>query len=62
VKETFDTCGTNLARGLGNFARNVRHNGGLRSMVEPDVFEDGRDLAVTPGVVDARDEVGELLH
>lgn len=62
VKETFDTLGMNLARGLGNYAQDVRHNGGMPSMVEPDVFEVGRDLAVTPGVVTARDEVGELLH
>jgi polyhydroxyalkanoate synthase subunit PhaC len=51
-----------LVRGARNFACDVRRNGAMPSMIEPDAFEVGRDLAVTPGAVVAREPVAELLQ
>jgi polyhydroxyalkanoate synthase subunit PhaC len=62
IKRAFDTGGMSMVRGLRNFAHDVRHNGGMPSMVEPGAFEVGRDLAVTPGAVVARDTVAEVLQ
>src|SRR5713101_5798652 len=62
IKRAFDTGGMSIVRGVRNFARDVRHNGGMPSMVEPGAFEVGRDLAVTPGAVVARDAVAEVLQ
>ena len=62
LKRAFDTGGMSLARGARNFARDVRHNGAMPSMIEPGAFEIGRDLAVTPGAVVARDDVAEVLQ
>jgi polyhydroxyalkanoate synthase len=62
IKRAFDTGGTSIVRGLRNFVHDVRHNGGMPSMVEPGAFEVGRDLAVTPGAVVARDAVAEVLQ
>ena len=62
LKRAFDTGGMSLARGARNFARDVRRNGGMPSMIEPGAFEVGRDLAVTPGAVVARDAVAEVLE
>ena len=62
LKRAFETGGMSLARGARNFVHDVRHNGGMPSMTEPGAFEVGRDLAVPPGAVVARDAVAELLQ
>ncbi|MBV9208040.1 MAG: alpha/beta fold hydrolase [Actinobacteria bacterium] len=62
LKRAFDTGGMSLLRGVGHLVHDVRHNGGMPSMVEPGAFEVGRDLAVTPGAVIARDAVAEVLQ
>ncbi|MDX6286678.1 MAG: poly[(R)-3-hydroxyalkanoate] polymerase subunit PhaC [Frankiales bacterium] len=62
LKKLIDTGGQSVVRGARNFVHDMRHNGGLPSMSDPDAFEVGRNLAVTPGVVVGRDEVGELLQ
>jgi polyhydroxyalkanoate synthase subunit PhaC len=62
IKRAFDTGGMSLAHGVRNYLSDLRHNGGMPSMVERDAFEVGRDLAVTPGAVVARDGVAELLQ
>jgi len=62
LKRAFETGGLSLARGARNFARDVRRNGGMPSVTEPGAFEVGRDLAVTPGAVVARDPVAEVLQ
>ena len=62
LKEAFDTGGISLVRGLGNYLSDLRHNGGMPSMVEPGAFTVGTDLALTPGAVVARDEVAEVLQ
>src|SRR5580704_6077266 len=62
LKRAFDTGGMSLVRGARNVVHDVRHNGGMPSMTESAVFEVGRDLAVTPGAVVARDDVAEVLQ
>ncbi|MBC3194924.1 alpha/beta fold hydrolase [Pseudonocardia sp. C8] len=62
LKRAFDTGGLSLLRGLRNAVDDLRHNGGMPSMVERDAFEVGRDLAVTPGAVVDREPVGELIQ
>jgi len=62
VKRAFDTGGLSLLRGTRNLVSDLRHNGGMPSMVERGVFQVGRDLAVTPGAVVARDPVAEVLQ
>jgi polyhydroxyalkanoate synthase len=62
LKRAFETGGLSLTRGARNFVHDVRHNGGMPSMIEPGAFEVGRDLAVTPGAVVARDAVAEVLQ
>jgi polyhydroxyalkanoate synthase len=62
LKQAFDTGGKSVVRGLRNFVSDLRNNGGMPSMVDREAFEVGRDLAVTPGAVVARDEVAEVLQ
>jgi polyhydroxyalkanoate synthase subunit PhaC len=62
IKRTFETGGANLARGLRNWVGDVRHNGAMPSMADPDALQVGRDLALTPGAVVERDPVGELIQ
>jgi polyhydroxyalkanoate synthase len=62
LKRMVETGGMSLVRGAGNFARDVRRNGGMPSMVDLDAFVVGRDLAVTQGAVVARDAVAEVLQ
>jgi polyhydroxyalkanoate synthase subunit PhaC len=62
LKHAFETGGMSLARGARNFVHDIRHNGGMPSMIEPGAFEVGHDLAVTPGAVVARDAVAEVLR
>jgi len=62
IKRTVETGGGNLARGLRNWAGDVRHNGGMPSMADREALQVGRDLALTPGSVVHRDEVAELIQ
>jgi len=62
LKRAFDTGGMSLARGARNLVHDIRHNGAMPSMTEPGAFEVGRDLAVTPGAVVARDAVAEVMQ
>ena len=62
IKRTLETGGLNLPRGLRNWAGDLRHNGGLPSMADPQALQVGRDLALTPGAVVERDEVAELIQ
>ena len=62
IKRTLETGGGNLARGVRNWAGDLRHNGGLPSMADPQALQVGRDLALTPGAVVERDEVAELIQ
>jgi polyhydroxyalkanoate synthase len=62
IKRAFDTGGMSLVRRARNFTRDVRRNGAMPLMIEPGAFEVGRDLAVTPGAIVARDVVAEVLQ
>ncbi len=62
IKRTLETGGGNLARGVRNWAGDLRHNGGLPSMADPQALQVARDLALTPGAVVERDEVAELIQ
>jgi polyhydroxyalkanoate synthase subunit PhaC len=62
IKRIYETGGKSLLRGLQNLMEDARHNGGMPSQVDKSAFEVGRDLAVTPGAVVARDQVAELIQ
>jgi polyhydroxyalkanoate synthase len=62
LKRAFDTAGVSVLRGLGHAVRDVRSNGGMPSQTDRSAFQVGRDLALTPGAVIARDEVAELIQ
>ena len=54
--------GQSLVAGLRHFRHDLRHNGGMPSMVDPRPFEVGVNLAVTPGEVIHRSELFELIQ
>jgi polyhydroxyalkanoate synthase len=62
LKRAFDTGGASLLSGLRNLVDDLRHNGGMPATVEPGVFQVGRDLALTPGAVVAREPLAELIQ
>lgn len=62
LKRALDTGGGSVLRGLGHLVSDVRHNGAMPSQTDRSAFEVGRDLALTPGAVIARDEVAELIQ
>jgi polyhydroxyalkanoate synthase len=62
LKALVDTGGRNFARGAANFARDMATPPRIPTMVDPDAFQVGRDLAVTPGAVVLRTPVFELIQ
>jgi Poly-beta-hydroxybutyrate polymerase (PhaC) N-terminus len=56
------TRGHSLVDGFRHFGGDLRHNGGMPSMVDTRPFELGVNLAVTPGQVVHRTEVFELIQ
>jgi class II poly(R)-hydroxyalkanoic acid synthase len=62
LKRTLDTGGGNLAEGGRRLVRDFATAPRVPSMVEPDAFEVGADLAVTPGAVVLRTDVFELIQ
>ena len=62
VVRAYETGGRSVVSGLANIARDVRFNHGFPRTADPDAFEVGRNLAVTPGAVVFRNEVCELLQ
>jgi polyhydroxyalkanoate synthase len=62
VKAAVDTGGKSALAGLRNFAADMAVPPRVPSMVEPDAFEVGVDLAVTPGSVVLRTPVFELIQ
>ena len=62
LKAAIDTGGGSALAGLRHFAADVASPPRIPSMVEPDAFKVGVDLAVTPGAVVARTEVFELIQ
>ena len=61
MKRAFETGGSSLVSGVGNFLHDMRHNGGMPSMAKPGALKVGEDLAITPGDVVHRDHVAELF-
>jgi polyhydroxyalkanoate synthase len=62
IKRIIDTGGGNLAEGGRRFVRDFASSPRVPSMVEPDAFEVGVDLAVSPGAVVFRNDVFELIQ
>ena len=62
LKAAVDTGGGSFRAGLRHFVRDMAAAPRVPSMVEPDAFEVGVDLAVTPGSVVLRTPVFELIQ
>ena len=62
LKRMIDTGGGNLVNGGRRFVRDFATAPRVPSMVEPDAFEVGKDIAVTPGVVVLRTDMFELIQ
>ena len=62
VKAAIDTGGGSVLAGLRHFLADMAVPPRVPSMVEPDAFEVGKDLAVTPGAVILRTPVFELIQ
>jgi polyhydroxyalkanoate synthase len=61
-KAVIDTGGMSIVRGVRSFLADMASAPRIPSMVEPDAFTVGGDLAVTPGAVVYRDEMFELIQ
>ena len=61
-KAVIDTGGTNVPRGLRNFLGDLASRPRVPTMVSPDAFEVGKDLAITAGAVVLRTPVFELIQ
>jgi polyhydroxyalkanoate synthase len=61
-KAVIDTGGQSVLSGLRNLVRDSLTAPRVPSMVEPDAFEVGKTLAITPGAVVFRSEVLELIQ
>ena len=61
-KAYIDSGGLSLLRGVRAFITDMSSAPHIPTMVEPDAFQVGKDLAVTPGAVVARTDVCELIQ
>jgi polyhydroxyalkanoate synthase subunit PhaC len=61
-KALTDSRGGSALRGLRSLVSDLSTAPRVPSMVAPDAFEVGRDLAVTPGAVVARSDICELIQ
>ena len=61
-KAFIDTGGLSLVRGMRALVSDMSSTPHIPTMVEPDAFVVGTDLAVTPGAVVARTDVYELIQ
>ena len=62
LKAAIDTGGGSILAGLRHFASDMAAPPRVPKMVEPDAFEVGADLAITPGSVVLRTPVFELIQ
>jgi polyhydroxyalkanoate synthase subunit PhaC len=62
VKALIDTGGGSALKGVRAFLRDMATQPRVPTMVEPDAFEVGQDLAVTAGAVVYRTEMFELIQ
>ena len=61
-KALIDSGGANVVKGVRNLVTDLVEAPRVPTMVRPDAFEVGADLAVTPGVVVLRTETFELIQ
>ena len=61
-KAYIDSGGLSLLRGARAFISDMSSAPHIPAMVEPDTFQVGKDLAVTPGAVVARTDICELIQ
>src|ERR1019366_1978948 len=61
-KALIDTGGLSAVRGIRALVSDMSSSPHIPTMVAPDAFTIGKDLAVTPGAVVARSEVYELIQ
>jgi polyhydroxyalkanoate synthase len=62
LKETIDTGGSNLRRGLGHFLSDASRRPRVPSMVDTSQFDVGVNVGATPGVVVLRTPVLEVIQ
>jgi polyhydroxyalkanoate synthase subunit PhaC len=62
LKRAVQTRGRSLRDGARHAAHDLRHNGGMPSMVDTRPFVVGETIAVTPGAVVFRNEVLEVIQ
>ena len=64
IRETMQSRGENLTKGLANLARDLEAGGGRLALTQTDMegFKVGVDLAATPGKVVYRSEIFELIQ
>jgi polyhydroxyalkanoate synthase len=62
LKAAIDTGGRSAVQGLARFVKDLATPPRVPSMVDPDAFTVGEDLATTPGSVVFRSEVFELIQ
>jgi polyhydroxyalkanoate synthase len=62
LKAAIDTGGRSVVRGLGRFIHDLTQPPRVPSMIDPDAFTVGEDLASTPGAVVFRTDVFELIR
>ncbi|MGY2064373.1 PHA/PHB synthase family protein [Blastococcus sp. SYSU DS0619] len=62
LKAAIDTGGISALKGLRRMVKDLANPPRVPTMVEPDAFSVGEDLAVTPGAVVYRSEVFELIQ
>jgi polyhydroxyalkanoate synthase len=62
LRRARETRGRSLVAGARNFLDDLRHNGGMPSMVNLEPFRVGETTAVTPGAVVHRTDVLELIQ
>ncbi len=64
LRETLDSGGANLVRGLGNMLDDLERGGGNLDirMTDTDAFEVGENLALTPGKVVFQNELMQLIQ
>jgi polyhydroxyalkanoate synthase len=62
IRKAVETRGKSLLSGLGNFVSDVRHNGGMPSIVDSSSFTKGKNIAATPGAIVFRNDVLELIQ
>jgi polyhydroxyalkanoate synthase len=60
--KAWQTRGQSLVAGLRHLRHDLRHNGGMPSMVDTRPFKVGENLAVTPGQVIHRSDLFELIQ